>query len=60
MDFVFCFSDCKRIEFVDRTGVNKQWSLLLVLEKVEGGMMGFRKKTWPSFFEIGRKEGKEV
>ena len=46
MDFVFCFSDCKRIEFVDRTGVGKQWSLLLVLEKVEGGMMGFRKKTW--------------
>lgn len=56
----FCSSDFQRIEFVYRTGEDKQWSLLLVLDKVEEGMMGFRKNTWPSFFEIGRKEEKEV
>lgn len=40
--------------------MDKQWSPLLVLEKVEEGTMGFRKDTWPSFFETGRKEEKEV
>jgi len=57
---IFVLLISKRIEFVYRTGVDKQWSLLLVLDKVEEGMMGFRKNTWPSFFEIGRKEEKEV
>ena len=56
----FCSSDCQRIEFVYRTGVDKQWSLLSVLEKVEEGTIGFRKNTWPSFFETGRKEEKDV
>lgn len=45
MDFDFCLSNWKRIEVVIKQGVNKQWSMVLVLGKVEEGMMGLREET---------------
>ena len=53
---IFVYLSGRELSLFIGQGVHKQWSMVLVLEKVEEGRMGLRKEIGPSFSEVGGKE----
>lgn len=48
------------MEFASRTGGGQAMEYGIGPGEGGGEMMGFRKETWPSFSEVGRKEVKDM
>lgn len=55
-----CFLIKRELNLLIGQRVDKQQSMVLVLEKVESRVMGLRNEPRPSFSETGRKEVKDM